>query len=195
LYEKPISSSGERQLTGVLGTPSDWSHDGHSILVRSSDADLWALIDGKPFRITETQFAEGQAQFSPDGKWIAFVSDESKRNEVYVQAFPQPGEKFPISVGGGTSPRWGKDGKELFYVTPEGKLVAVAINTNSGFEHFAPTPLFDLFQLTNNTAIAFDYAFDGNGQRFLVRTPTKGTKPNPVTVITNWLAAAKKSGT
>ena len=193
LYEKPISGSGERQLSGVLGTPSDWN--GQSILVRSSDADLWALIDGKPFRITETQFAEGQAQFSPDGKWIAFVSDESKRNEVYVQAFPKPGEKFPISVAGGTQPRWREDGKELFYVTPEGKLMAVAINTNIGFEHAAPKHLFDLYQVTANAAIGFDYAVDGNGQRFLVRTTPKGLKPNPVTVITNWLAAAKKSGT
>jgi eukaryotic-like serine/threonine-protein kinase len=92
-------------------------------------------------------------------------------------------------------PRWREDGKELFYVTPEGKLMAVAINTSAGFEHAAPTPLFDLFQLTNNVAIPFDYAVDGNGQRFLVRTPTKGPKPNPMTVITNWLAVAKKSGT
>jgi serine/threonine protein kinase len=195
LYEKPISGSGERQLTDVLGIASDWSRDGHSILVRSSDGDLWALIDGKPFRITETQFTESQGQFSPDGKWIAFVSDESKRNEIYVQAFPKPGEKFPISVAGGVQPRWREDGKELFYMTPEGKLMVVAINTNAGFEHAAPTPLFDLFQVTNNAAIGFDYAVDGNGQRFLVRTPTKASKPNPVTVITNWLGVAKKSGT
>jgi len=65
-----------------------------------------------------TQFTESQAQFSPDGKWIAFISDESKRNEVYVQAFPKPGERFPISGAGGMQPRWREDGKELFYLTP-----------------------------------------------------------------------------
>jgi serine/threonine protein kinase/Tol biopolymer transport system component len=194
VYEKPISGSGEHQLTGVLGTPSDWSRDGHSILVRGNDGDLWALIDGKPFRITETQFTEGQAQFSPDGKWIAFVSDESKRNEVYVQAFPKPGEKFPISIAGGVQPRWAGDGKELFYIALDGKLMAVRINTHAGFEHAAPTPLFDVAQLTNN-AVGFDYLVDGSGPRFLVRTPAKGSKASPVTVITDWLAVAKKPGT
>jgi len=72
--------------------------------------------------------------------------------------------------------------------------MAVVINTNAGFEHAAPTPLIDLYQVTNNAAPGFDYAVDGNGQRFLVRTPGKGSNPNPAIVITNWLSVAKKSG-
>jgi eukaryotic-like serine/threonine-protein kinase len=119
------------------------------------------------------------------------VSDESKRLEVYVQAFPKAGEKFPISVAGGVQPRWRADGKELFYVAPDGKLMAVPVKINSGFEHAAPMPVLDL-QVTDASAASFDYLIDGNGERFLIRTPAKTSKSTPVTVMTNWLAAAKK---
>jgi len=192
LYEKTVAGSGERQLMGVLGVPTDWSRDGRSILVRSNDGDIWALTDGKPLRITETQSSESQAQFSPDGKWIAFVSDESKRYEVYVQAFPTAGEKFPISIAGGTQPRWRPDGKELFYLAPDGKLMAAAVTAGAGLEHSAPAPLFDLFQITETAAIGFDYIVDTDGQRFLVRTPGKDPKSNPVIVTTSWSALVKR---
>jgi len=192
LYEKTASGTGERQLTGVLGVPTDWSRDGHSILVRSSDGDLWALTDGKAVRITQTPFNESQAQFSPDGKWIAFVSNESKQAEVYVQAFPAAGEKFPISTAGGTQPRWRGDGAELFYVALDGKLMAVTVKTGAGFEHAAPAPLFDVQVTDSGTANVFDYLVAGDGPRFLVRTLAKGSRSSPVTVTTNWLALARK---
>jgi serine/threonine protein kinase/Tol biopolymer transport system component len=191
LYEKPLNGSSERQLTGVLGIPSDWSRDGHALIIRGNDGDLWALIDGKPLRITETPFTESQPQFSPDSKWIAFTSDESKRNEVYVQAFPKSGEKFPISIAGGVQPRWRSDGKELFYVSQDAKLMAVSVNTSAGFEHGAPTTLFDVV-VTSNVIVGFDYIVDGNGERFLIRTPAKTSKSASATVITNWLATAQK---
>lgn len=191
LYEKAVGRTGERRLTGVLGIPTDWSRDGHSILVRSTDSDLWAITDGKPLRLTETPFSETQAQFSPDGKWIAFVSNERREPEVYVQAFPSGGERFLISVAGGTQPRWRGDGAELFYMASDRKLMSVAIRSSTGFEHSAPTPLFDI-QVNETSANSFDYLVTGDGQRFLVRTPAKSAKANPVMVMTNWLALAKK---
>jgi hypothetical protein len=191
LYEKTVNGTGERQLTGVRGTPTDWSRDGRSILVRGVDGDLWAVTDGQPVRVTQTPFAESQGQFSPDGHWIAFVSNESRESEVYVQAFPNAGEKFPISIAGGVQPRWRPDGAELFYVSLDGKLMAVPIKTAGGFEHGAPTPLFD-FQVNDIAAFSFDYDVAADGQRFLVHTPAKGARANPVTVIVNWLALAKK---
>jgi dipeptidyl aminopeptidase/acylaminoacyl peptidase len=191
IYEKSISGTGERALTGVVGMPMDWSRDGRSILVRSSDGDLWTLTDGKPVRVTHTSYDETQAQFSPDGKWIAFVSNESRRAEVYVQAFPSAGEKFPISVAGGTQPRWRADGAELFYMAPDGKLMAVSVKTSDGFEHASPTALFEI-QGVDASINTFDYFVTGDGQRFLVRTPAKGTKRRPVVVMTNWLAFARK---
>jgi Tol biopolymer transport system component/predicted Ser/Thr protein kinase len=194
LYEKVVGGTGERRLNGVLGIPMDWSRDGHSILVRSNDGDLWALIDGTPIRITQTPFNETLAQFSPDGKWIAFVSNEGREPEVYVQPFPSGGEKFSISIAGGTQPRWRGDGAELFYVALDGKLMAVAVKTNAGFEHSAPTPLFDI-QLNDGLPNSFDYLVSGDGQRFLVRTPARGTRTSPVMVMTNWLALAKSPPT
>jgi dipeptidyl aminopeptidase/acylaminoacyl peptidase len=169
----------------------DWSRDGHSILVRSNDGDLWALTDGKPVRVTATPFNETLAQFSPDGKWIAFVSNDRKELDVYVQAFPHGAEKFSISVAGGTQPRWRGDGAELFYATFDGKLMSVAVKSGAGFEHSAPTPLFDI-QVSDASPNAYDYAVTDNGQRFLVRTPAKGIRASPVMVMTNWLASAKK---
>jgi Tol biopolymer transport system component len=168
----------------------DWSRDGHSILVRSNDGDLWALVDEKPVQITHTPFNETQAQFSPDGRWIAFVSNETKQPEVYVQAYPAGGEKFPISTAGGVQPRWRGDGAELFYVALEGKLMSVPVKS-ANFEHSAPIPLFD-FQYDTALPNGYDYVVASDGQRFMVRTPPKGSRPSPVVVVTNWLALAKK---
>ena len=93
-------------------------------------------------------------------------------------------------IVGGLQPRWRRDGRELFYVGLDGKLMAVTVKTEGRFEHSAPTRLFDL-QLSD-AGDAFDYTVDGDGQRFLVRTPAKGAKSTPVTVMTNWLALASK---
>ena len=169
----------------------DWSRDGRSILVRTSEGDLWSLTDGKPVRVTQTPFNETQPQFSPDSKWIAFVSYETKQPEVYVQAFPVGGERFALSTAGGVQPRWRSDGSELFYVALDGKLMSVAVKTASGFEHSAPRPLFDV-SYNDSFPNGFDYLVAQDGQRFLVRTPPKGSKPSPDRVITNWLALAKK---
>ena len=102
------------------------------------------------------------------------------------------GENFPISIAGGTQPRWRADEKELFYLALDGKLMAVSLNVGAGLEHAAPSPLFELSQINESAAIGFDYIADADGQRFLVRTPGKAPKSNPVTVTTNWLAQARK---
>ena len=192
LYEKMVDGTGERQLMGVLGRPMDWSPNGHSILVRGNDGDLWALTDGKPVRITQTPFNESHAQFSPDGNWLALASDETGQSEVYVQAFPAAGERLPISTGGGIEPRWRGDGKELFYVAPENKLMAVSVNAGAGFHHAAPKHLFDLPAIRRGDFFSFDYIVDRSGQRFLVRAPAEASKPVPITVMMNWRALAKK---
>src|SRR5262245_17746690 len=191
VYAKTASGTDEQQLPGVLGGPSDWSSDGRSILGRGSDADLWVVTDGKASKVMQTPFNESQGQFSPDGKWIAFVSDENKRAEVYVQAFPKGGERYPISTAGGMQPRWRRDGKELFYATPDGKLMSVAVKTGAAFEHASPTPLFDI-RVFDNPTIFFDYVIDGNAPRFLVRTQAKETRVTPINVTTNWFTVVKK---
>src|SRR5262249_2173060 len=122
LYQKPVTGAGSEQLllkTPVNETPLDWSFDGRFLLYRSTDPktlhDLWALpMDGDrtPFPVVRTNFQERDGQFSPDAKWIAYQSDESGRFEIYIQPFPGPGERVPISTNGGAQVRWRSDGKE-----------------------------------------------------------------------------------
>ena len=107
-------------------------------------------------------------QFSPDGRWVAYVSDESGRNEVYVAPFPGPGGKWQISTAGGTYPRWRRDGTEIFYVSPDSKLMSAAVNGKGlSFEVGAVTPLFET-HLVTGSRYAYDVSADG--QRFLINT-------------------------
>ena len=137
LYLNTASGAGGDQV--LLSTlqdkaPSDWSHDGQFLLFRNTDPktgyDLWALSmtgERKPFPVVQTEFEERDGQFSPDGAWIAYQSNESGRFEVYVQPFPGSGGKWPVSSNGGAQVRWRADGKELFYVALDGKLMVVSI--------------------------------------------------------------------
>ncbi len=124
LYIKSANGTGPEELLIKMGTGtgfgSDWSRDGRFILYQMAGAktgqDLWIAPqfgDRKPFPYLQTQFDEQDGRFSPDGKWVAYVSNESGRDEIYVQSFPLSGAKFQISTGGGSEPQWRKDGTEL----------------------------------------------------------------------------------
>jgi WD40-like Beta Propeller Repeat len=128
------------------------------------------------------------ARFSPDGRWVAFVSGLSSQSDVYVQEFPA-GARHQVSTAGGTNPRWRRDGKELFYVGLDGKLMTVATKLGSGFEYESAKPLFDTLLLGQNPPGG--YASAANGQRFLMQIPDRSAGAVPFTVITNWLSAAK----
>ncbi len=115
---------------------------------KKTQGDLWILPllgDRKPFPILQSSYSEANGEFSNDGKWIAYDSDESGKTEVYVRPFPdvQSG-KWQVSSGGGTLPRWRRDGKELFYVSADADLMAVDISTVSGFQAGLPKRLFSL---------------------------------------------------
>jgi len=181
--------------------PTDWSSDGRFILYRSSQPttgyDLWALPlesggkPGKPFPIVETASEERDGQFSPDGKWIAYESNESDRSEIYVQRFPSPEGKVRISTNGGAQIRWSRDGKELFYVALDGRLMAVPIQfvadghtINPG----APVPLFAThLGGALQAAARQQYMVSPDGKRFLMNTIAEETAP-PITVVLNWKA-------
>jgi Tol biopolymer transport system component len=155
LYEKPASGSGGEKpllVTPQSKIPTDWSPDGRFLLYRNADSkmglDLWALpLDGdrKPFPVAQTNFDERDGQFSPDGRWIAYESNDSGRFEIYVQAFPRPGGKWQISTNLGAQVRWRRDGKELFYIGLDSRLMAVPFQVASDsqtVEPGAPVPLF-----------------------------------------------------
>ena len=198
LYQKSTTTDANEQLllpTPQSKTPLDWSHDGRFLLYRSVDPktgyDLWALpMDGdrKPFPVVQTDFEEPDGQFSPDGKWIAYQSNESGRVEIYIQAFPGPGRKEQISTNGGAQVRWRADAKELFYIGLDRWLMAVSLHSASNgksLEWDRPVPLFPTqvggaVQGVNRQL----YLVSPNGQRFLMNTITEQT--TPINVILNW---------
>jgi eukaryotic-like serine/threonine-protein kinase len=201
LYEKSIAGAGsETLLLDRPGSqvPTDCSADGRVLLYRENDPrtgyDVWALpMDGKrnPVPVAQTAADERDAQFSADGKWIAYQSDESGRFEIYVQPFPGTGGKFQISTGGGEQVRWRRDGKEMFYTAPDGRLMAVPIRfTSNGqsIEAGEPMPLF----MTRvggrlNVPSVQQYAVATDGQRFLMNTDaTDETSISPISLILNW---------
>jgi serine/threonine protein kinase len=161
--------------------------------------DVWVLPrtgDGKPFPILNGVADELEPELSPDGKWVAYISDESGSYEIYVQSFTAEGklgtEKKRISSNGGIVPNWSSDGKELFYVDGAGQLMAVAVNTSGAeFQKGATTALFKT-RMFADASVFHEFAVSHDGQRFLVGTLIGDTKSPQPTVILNWPAALKK---
>jgi eukaryotic-like serine/threonine-protein kinase len=194
LYEQKVESDTAETLlapTGTVQAATDWSRDGRWILFHQRDPggtlDLWALPlfgERKPIQITRTPFfSEYHARFSPDARWIAYQSDESGRWEIYLQAFQGSGEKRRVSVNGGSQPCWRADGKELFYLSSDSKLVAVAVQPG------ADLSLGDSHSLFLPKANVLGYEASPDGQRFLIAT-SAGT-PAQSTIIMNWPAELK----
>jgi dipeptidyl aminopeptidase/acylaminoacyl peptidase len=169
--------------------PMDWSYDGRHILYSvdtATNPDLRALPlfgERKPIDVTRTPFSESNARFSPNGRWIAYQSDETGRAEVHVQPFPGPGPRSQVSVNGGTLPRWKRDGGELFYLAPDNRLMSVAV-TDAGarLDTGAPRALFTL----STTSM---YEPSPDGQRFLVTSVVSDA--SPIIVILNWKPPAR----
>ena len=188
LYERRTDGTGAETVTLATPeneTPADWSPDGRYLLYRGesakTDYDLWALPrfgDRKPFPVAQTTFEEDDGRFAPDGRWIAFQSNETGQNEIYVQPFPGPGPKIQVSVGGGRSPRWPRASRELFYLGPENRVMAVSITARgSTISGDAPRGLLNLHE-----GDSYDVAPDG--QRFLVNRVVGDV--SPVTIVLNW---------
>jgi eukaryotic-like serine/threonine-protein kinase len=197
LFRKPSAGTGQEELVlhgGVNAVPEDWSRDGKFLVYSQTDqktaTDLWLLgMDGasKPIPYLRTPYDESGARFSPDGKWMAYISNESGQNQVYIQAMPVSGAKWQVSTTGGANASWRSDGKELFYVSADSKLMSVPIKLGASVEPATPQALFSYAGTTG-------YAAFHDGQRFLVNVPAGGeaaTVP-PLTVVTNWQAGLKK---
>jgi hypothetical protein len=161
----------------------------------SNDTALWALPlfgDHKPFPFVGGGLRAFSAQFSPNGRYLAYSSTETGRNEIYVQTFPQQTGKWQISASGGTEPMWRRDGKELYFLAPDQKLMAVDVNTNTGtFQAGIPKELFQA-QVIPPWYWRNIYVPSADGQRFLMLTPAIDAKPSPITVVVNWTAMLKK---
>ena len=147
----------------------------------------------KAISISAGKGNETHSRFSPNGKWVAYVSDESGRPEVYVQVFPVAASgKFQISTAGGDMPIWRKDGKELFYLVSGGNLMAVEVQTDSQFESALPRILFKTEILeTGSTSFRNHYLPSADGRRFIVNQSAEGS--NPIWITTNWRDDLPKS--
>jgi hypothetical protein len=141
--------------------------------------------------MVQTEFSHRFAQFSPDGRWILYSSDETGRPELYVQSFPISGARWQATTSGAEFPHWRRDGKELFYVAPDGKLMAMRVSGGAGFHASAPEPLF-LTPMARVFGPAYSYDVSADGQRFLISVPVGDAVQTPITVVLNWTAGLKQ---
>jgi len=202
IYKKLANGTATPELLlklSIFGIPEDWSLDGRYVSFSKLDfktftSDVWILpMDGsrKPFPYLETKYFENDSQIAPNGKWLAYTCDESGRSEVYVQSFPSPGNKVQISTTGGVCPKWRRDGKELFYVSPDKKIMSVTINDGPNLEPGVPQALFQT-QIASNIESRNHYVVTADGQRFLINTQLKEVATAPINVVVNWSATLKK---
>jgi Tol biopolymer transport system component len=197
LYISPAGQPGAEKL--LLETPNtkvaqDWSKDGRFLLYYELDPktgrDLWALdLSGnerKPFVVANTPFEESLAQFSPDGRWIAYQTNATGRFEIVVRSFPGPSGPLPVSTGSGVAPRWSANGKELYFIAPDGSLMAAAVTTSgAAFEATIPVKLFST-QIRGGGAVATnraEYAVSRDGG-FLINQ-VADEQPAPIIMILN----------
>ena len=197
IYQRASNFSGDDEQLLALGAPalmfpSDWSADRRFLAYYRTDPrtrlDVWVLpLDGgrTPTPLLREAFDESQAQFSPDGKWLAYVSDESGMPQIYVRSFPALTGKRQVSADGGTQPRWRRDGTELFYLAADRQLVAVAVTTGDAFAVRGVTPLFPTTLLSSEPRHA--YAVSADGLRFLLNVFV-GSENSVMTVVLNWPA-------
>jgi Tol biopolymer transport system component len=197
LYTKSSDGRQEDKIIvhdDVDKVPNDWSHDGKYILY-AGGTDLWLLnVPEAQSRIfLKAPAVLKNAQFSPDGKWVAYASNETGKWEIYVTSFPEARGKWQVSVGGGEQPRWRGDGKELFYISSVGKMMATPLMIGANFDAGAPVELFQtLPRLPVTNKDLFVYGVSKDGQRFLVNTQMKEAETESMTIILNWTAKLSK---
>jgi eukaryotic-like serine/threonine-protein kinase len=189
--EKPLALGASEKADNY---PSDWSQDEKYILYESGK-ELWvaAMPELKTRVFVSVPATVKNGQFSPDGKWVAYTSNESGKWEIYVTSFPEARGKWQLSSAGGTQPRWRGDGKELFYLASDGKMMAVPVTAGANFDARAPVTLFQANPrelVATSERVTYDVTKDG--QRLLINTLVKNAEAQPMSVILNWDGELKK---
>ena len=204
IYVDPASGVGNgenlfgRVSLGTLNVPTDFTPDGKMLLYingfggRGRRLWLHPFGDGqKDHPLHRSDFAEGEANFSPDRHWLAYVSEQNGKPEVNVVQFPNLTNETQVSTGGGSQPRWRRDGKEIFYIAPDGKMMAVSAEANGDvFKAGNPQPLFQT-EITSIAHTFYQYDVTADGQNFLINTRTE-QPARPITLLINWAAALKR---
>ncbi len=203
IYEKGANGDDNEKLLlkgdQQLLFTSDWAPDGSFIVYRKHngkprvDIELLPLTgDRQPRSYLATEFTETYGSVSPDGRWLAYQSDEADgRVEIYVQSFPEPGRKVRVSQRGGQLARWRRDGKELYYVTADDQLMTVPVQTGANFTAGAPVALFEMGSYGRRTD-RYMYDVSADGQKFLVIRQLEDASMRPLTLVQNWTELLKR---
>jgi len=207
LFQQISSGAGREELLlepDLQKRQSNWSRDGKFIAYNADNSkngwDIWILPmnpntqeasgDGKPYLFLQTTFDEYRPVFSPDGRWIAYQSDESGSQEIYIRPFPGPRGKWQVSTNGGTRPRWRGDGKELFYLDADAFITVAETNLGSStVEIGLVRPLFSFIRYTGGTD---NYDVTADGQHFLVIEAAGDATSSPITMVVNWLGQVEE---
>jgi Tol biopolymer transport system component len=203
LYTRPVNSSGEDEFllqTNSNKNPTDWSPDGRYLLFEQRDpvqmtkTEIGVLPlfgDRKPFILVASSANVREARFDPSGHWVAYTSDETGRNEVYLTSFPNPGSLRQVSTAGGENPLWGRDGKEIYYLSPDLQMMVAEVNgKGSTLEIGAVRSLFSTHAAVQ--LMAAPYAVSGDGQKFLIDSLPQAN-PSSLTIVVNGMTALKAS--
>jgi serine/threonine protein kinase len=199
LYQKTVGGSAADEIldpTSPEKKADDWSRDGRYVIEETyspdtpkTGSDIWVLPlfgDRKPYAYVQTEFNERNARLSPNGQWLAYDSNRSKRLEIYVESFPTRGRLWQVSTNGGTNPVWSRDGKELFFIGADRKLMSVEVKNGVKFDAGQPRPLFDM---RLPLLASFDVSKDG---RFLMPVLAAQTGSTQINVVVNWHAGLKR---
>jgi serine/threonine protein kinase/Tol biopolymer transport system component len=207
IYRQNADGTGSKEklldTTGISEIPFSVSPDGRYIAYMRRDLksntgwDIWALPmfpdksgEQKPFPVVVTNFVDITPAFSPDGKWLAYANNETGRYEVYIQPFPSGGGRWQVSTAGGATPNWRKDGKELFFFSPDQQVMAVDVNQNgAGLQLGAPHALFKATTVSGPNG---PYTVSADGKKFVMNTVLPQSITEPLTLITNWPADLKQ---
>jgi Tol biopolymer transport system component len=198
LYLKNADGSGSEEKVSDLGAgvfnPWDWSRDAKYILF-GKENELWYL--SRPEHVTkpllQAKWTVRNAQFSPDGRWMAYASNETGGMEIYVSSFPSGNGKWQVSSGGGQEPRWRQDGKELFYLSADGKMMVVGVTMGTSFKSGSPVALFQTHRRQPLSFLdVFSYDVSGDGQRFLIATKVDEANAAPLSILLNWASEMEK---
>jgi serine/threonine protein kinase len=174
--------------------PFDWSPDGKNVTFRKA-AELWYFTF--PDRIArplfQAEWSARNAQFSPDGRWITYASNETGSSEIYVSPFPSVNGKWQVSRTGGQEPRWRRDGKELFFVSLDGKMMAAPVSLGATFEAGSPVELFQTHRRPHvGSTDIFSYDVSSDGQKFLINTNVENSKLTPPSITLHWASPLAK---
>jgi serine/threonine protein kinase len=194
-----IGAGNEEQVSNVIGVPTDLSPDGRFLIFEygypKTPTDIWVqplTEKGQPFPFIQGEGAQGSARLSPDGQWMAYVSEDYPGSrEVFIERFPDGGSKLQVSKKGGVGPHWRRDGRELFYYSSDGYLMAVPVLKGKRLELGSAEPLFE-FRPGNQPTNTAPYTVTADGQRFLVNAIVNVMPRAPLTILINWTAGVRK---